>query len=573
MNHLMPYMLKEIKSYLSLKNVAMMTEEIMFEYRDNLLKHLDDLPKYCANLLLPLMSDYKILRQVCGHLRDFYPILVANNTSTEFLYPWFHLTSNRVTQFYFDLWTGKYERDVCCIDYYYKEYEISQCSFEITSLLIDIMPLELEVLYICTSKLMKESRSTELEEFVKQILKASPKILQNYLILIQGCMADTEAVSYAPTQSINVMMKFLLIFLTDIPKCYIHRDKLNDMLAHLEHLNDLLISNAYSVALIQKEIEMVKESLEFLRSSFGKVRQTLDDTSGVVKDCWLEDKNEDDPLDAKSSDESIESTSSSFVERTRTRLCIFEAECSKLEYLTTLSRVYISYSQGTTDALGKFPNLQHFVCNILVSNDPPTNGNWFPKFDVHNKLGSLILSYMYDWSSDNCLDYSEFEKIRSPNEYHFPTSLKELRLHSFPLRPTLLSAIATLLELEIQEIINSDFLEDEWDASEDIYQSLKTLHLADVLFTEWQIDKEMFPKLVELILEHCNELTEIPSAFGDIDSLKSIRVVQTSHHLGNSAIEIKKDVEAYTRGKRLDVHVTNVYYYSSLEESEEEVIS
>ncbi|KAG5608449.1 hypothetical protein H5410_019730 [Solanum commersonii] len=32
---------------------------------------------------------------------------------------------------------------------------------------------------------------------------------------------------------------------------------------------------------------MVKESLEFLRSSFRKVRQTLDDTSGVVKDCWV----------------------------------------------------------------------------------------------------------------------------------------------------------------------------------------------------------------------------------------------------------------------------------------------
>ncbi|KAG5611266.1 hypothetical protein H5410_022547 [Solanum commersonii] len=169
---------------------------------------------------------------------------------------------------------------------------------------------------------MKESRSTELEEFVKQILKASPRILQNYLILIQGCMAGAVAVSYGPTQNINVMLEFLLIFLTDIPKRYIHRDKLNDMFAHvgvltrkisilvsklpessqirfpiddgllfmnllLRHLNDLLISNAYSGALIKKEIGMVTESLEFLRSSFGKVRQTLYDTSGVVKYCWI----------------------------------------------------------------------------------------------------------------------------------------------------------------------------------------------------------------------------------------------------------------------------------------------
>lgn len=55
----------------------------------------------------------------------------------------------------------------------------------------------------------------------------------------------------------------------------------------LRHLNDLLISNSYSGALIKKEIGMVKESLEFLRSSFGKVRQTLNDDSGVLKDLWV----------------------------------------------------------------------------------------------------------------------------------------------------------------------------------------------------------------------------------------------------------------------------------------------
>ncbi|KAK6791840.1 hypothetical protein RDI58_010921 [Solanum bulbocastanum] len=313
------------------------------------------------------MSDYKILRQVCGHLRDFYHILLANKTSTDYLYPWFHLTADRVTQFCFNHWTGKYERG---IDYYYKKYEVSQCSSEITSLLIDIMPLELEVLYICTSKLMKKSR----------------------------CIA----VSYAPTQSINVY--------SDIPKRSIHRAKLNDMLAHvgvltrkisilvselmeessenninkadfsapymlqeieqmkedikqlflkatessqirfpmddgllfmnllLRHLNDLLISNAYSVALIKKETGMVKESLEFLRSSFGKnmslipflseimlsrisysLPSVTDKTKRIVAEVTnlqLEDKNGDDPLDAKSSDELIESTSSSFVEVT-----------------------------------------------------------------------------------------------------------------------------------------------------------------------------------------------------------------------------------------------------------------
>ncbi|KAK6791839.1 hypothetical protein RDI58_010920 [Solanum bulbocastanum] len=100
------------------------------------------------------------------------------------------------------------------------------------------------------------------------------------------------------------------------------------------------------------------------------------------------------------------------------------------------------------------------------------------------------------------------------------TSTPVCKSYGCMVRPALLSTIATFPELEILEIIDSDFLEDEWDTSEDIYQSLKILHLEDVFLTvtECQVDKETFPKLVELILEHCHDLTEIPSAFGDIDT-------------------------------------------------------
>uniref|UniRef100_M1CVN3 Hero resistance protein 1 homologue n=1 Tax=Solanum tuberosum TaxID=4113 RepID=M1CVN3_SOLTU len=1196
MECLTPLLLEEMKSYLSLENdyyVATTTEDKMFEYRDRLFKHLHDLPKYCAHLLLPLMNEYMILRQVFRHLRDFYELecIAANKTRTEYLYPRYQMIVDRVTQFCFDLWTGKSKEEIGD-DYYFHRYDVSECSSKITSLLIDIIPLELDILYISTTKIKEEPRSTELKGWVKQILKAFPRILQNYLILIQGRMEGAVAVNYSPTQSINVMMEFLLIFLTDIPKCFIHRDKLNDMLAHvgvltrkisilvsklleessenninevdfsapdflqeieqmkgdirqvflkdpessqlrfpmddgflfmnllLRHLNDLFISNVYSVTLIKKEIGMVKQSLAFLRSSFGKVGQTLDDTSGVVKDCWvraldvayeaehvincilvrdkalshlifslprvtdkiklivsevtslgLEDKNGDDPLDAKSSDESIESTLSSFVEVTvgheedeswiidqlldeheseldvisivgmpglgkttlankvykntlvashfnvrawctvsqkynkskvlleilqqvtgsegkeseddladkvrralfdkrylivlddvwdiatgemliacfpkvkrgnriiltsrnsevglkvkchsdllhlqlltpekswelfekrvfgdegscpaelskvghkivekcqglplalvlisgvivkgrkgkqkdlwlkiqhnldsfisannnlqmmkvmqlsydhlphhlkplllyigrsqkskrtpvvelmqlliaeglvdndicsnssleevsqsyldalisrsllmvdhikksksfsvRIKVCyvhdvvhdfcsvkakkekffklinsgapfhasyflyrcltihtnsnklhkkcvlfnsnkcsacskhlisvkvsgslnnsryichtrhlrllrvlqldsiileyslveeigslfhlrllriwasiksiplswvnlqnletllieteypimvllprilklsklkhmsvvhlssffelddkwniimdqstrILEGENSKLEDLTTLSQVLISYTEGMSDALGKFPNLQHLNCIIKEPIDPPTQGDWFPKLDVLNKLESLIARYQKAWADyqyDN--DPELKDKIPPPNEYHFPTRLKELRLYGFPLRPALFSAIAALPELEILELIDSASVEDmKWDASEDIYQGLKTLRLVSAKFSEWQVDSETFPKLEELILEYCEELMEIPSAFADIETLKFIRVVYIKPDLGDSAMEIKKDVAAYTGEDKLDIHLSYAY--------------
>ncbi|WMV23017.1 hypothetical protein MTR67_016402 [Solanum verrucosum] len=189
---------------------------------------------------------------------------------------------------------------------------------------------------------------------------------------------------------------------------------------------------------------------------------------------------------------------SSFFEEDANNIRKLEAENSKM---TTLSQVDISYSEGTNDALAKFPNLQYLHCSIMVPKNPPTHGGWFPKFDVLNKLESLIAVYYNLW------DYYGY-----PIEYHFPTSLKELRLFNIPVRPALLSAIAALPQLEILEIIDSNFAEDKWDASEDIYQSLKTLRLVFAKLSEW-------------------------------------------HELGDSAMEIKKDVAAYTGEDRLHVHI------------------
>ncbi|KAL3370045.1 hypothetical protein AABB24_007198 [Solanum stoloniferum] len=206
----------------------------------------------------------------------------------------------------------------------------------------------------------------------------------------------------------------------------------------------------------------------------------------------------------------------------------------KLEDLTTLSEVNISYTEAMSDVLEKFPNLQHLHCCIKEPIDPLTNGDWFPKFGVLNKLESLIVVNMSVGSPELT------DKIRQPNEYYFPNSLKELRLCDFLLRPDLLSLIAALPELEILEFIDCEFVEDKWDASEDIYQSLKTFSMRMANHSEWQVDMETFPKLEELRLEHCHKLTEIPSAFIDIHTLKSIHLTNNKRELVDSAIEIKK---------------------------------
>ncbi|KAH0661101.1 hypothetical protein KY290_027069 [Solanum tuberosum] len=58
-----------------------------------------------------------------------------------------------------------------------------------------------------------------------------------------------------------------------------HIELLKEDLKH-RHLDDLLDSNAYSIALIKEEIGLVKEDLKFIRSFFANIEQ------GLYKDLW-----------------------------------------------------------------------------------------------------------------------------------------------------------------------------------------------------------------------------------------------------------------------------------------------
>ncbi|MCE5165765.1 hypothetical protein HAX54_012097 [Datura stramonium] len=235
---------------------------------------------------------------------------------------------------------------------------------------------------------------------------------------------------------------------------------------------------------------------------------------------------------------------------------ILKVENSKLEDLRTLSRVRISYSEDMSDALEKFPNVQHLECTIVEPMDPPTHGDWFPKLDVLNKLETIIADYENTWSySYYAVEPESIVEVPPPNEYHFPTSSKELRLYNFPMRLAFLSAIVALPQLEILEFNGSELPEDKCNAREDIFQSLKSLSLIGVYLSEGQVYTETFPQLEQLMLEDIRQLKEIPSTFGNIDTLKSIHLDSVDQDLVDSSIEMKHDVAGFKGEDRLDVHV------------------
>ncbi|XP_075106214.1 putative late blight resistance protein homolog R1A-3 [Nicotiana tabacum] len=190
--------------------------------------------------------------------------------------------------------------------------------------------------------------STEVGCFIKQLLETYPDILRGYLIHLQEHMVNLITANTSGARNVHVMVEFLLIILTDLPKDSIHNGKLFEFLARvgaltrdistiardieeksrneeitnetnsatlglleniellkrelkdvylkapdssqlcfpmsdgplfihlqLRHLNGLLNSNTYSVALIKEEIKLMKEYLEFIRYFLMNVEQEL----------------------------------------------------------------------------------------------------------------------------------------------------------------------------------------------------------------------------------------------------------------------------------------------------------
>ncbi|KAG5598217.1 hypothetical protein H5410_029587 [Solanum commersonii] len=329
-------------------NATMLEEQLNF-----LLLNLHHLSRYFAEQKFPLVIQYEILQNVCANVRDFHGLIVIGCIEHEivkYVLPQFQLMAERVGHF---LWGDHTDEDSQLSELDEgDENDRDTRFFKLAHLLLNIVPTELEVMHICYTNL-KASTSAEVGCFIKKLLETSPDILREYLIHLQEHMVIVVTPRTSGTRNIHVMIEFLLIVLSDMPKDFIHHDKFFDLLAlvgalikevstlvrdleeklrnkestdetnratlklleniellkedlkhvylkvpdssqccfpmsdgplfmHLlqRHLDDLLDSNAYSIALIKEEIGLVKEDLEFIRSFFANIEQ------GLYKDLW-----------------------------------------------------------------------------------------------------------------------------------------------------------------------------------------------------------------------------------------------------------------------------------------------
>ncbi|PHT77704.1 hypothetical protein T459_15756 [Capsicum annuum] len=202
-----------------------------------------------------------------GNMKDFHGLMVNGCVEHEivlYVSPQFQLMAERVGIFF---WNSR-------------TYGDSRL-FKLAHLSMKIIPIELEVMQICYTNL-KPSTSAEVGRFIKNLLEISPDILREYLIHLQEHMVNVITVTTPGARNIHVMIEFLLIVLTDMPKDFIHHDKSFDLLARvgalirevstLVHDLEKKSRNEESTdETCRATVDSLEEKMELLKEDFGHV--------------------------------------------------------------------------------------------------------------------------------------------------------------------------------------------------------------------------------------------------------------------------------------------------------------
>lgn len=202
-----------------------------------------------------------------------------------------------------------------------------------------------------------------------------------------------------------------------------------------------------------------------------------------------------------------------------------------LHNLKTLSTPCFSSAQEAELILRKTPNLQELRCKVKGVGDFEY---YVVNFPARIKTLKIHLSYTSDTKTIPFF-------ISAPN-------LRTLTLKNFYLHPQHLSEIGSLQNLQVLKLKGISFETCKWEVRDDEFPQLRflKLHAGQAHFEEWIVAEDAFPNLEHLILSDCEFLMKIPSCFGEISSLKSIKVQNCNKDVDKSARDIREtQVEDY----------------------------
>ncbi|KAL3504545.1 hypothetical protein ACH5RR_034386 [Cinchona calisaya] len=201
---------------------------------------------------------------------------------------------------------------------------------------------------------------------------------------------------------------------------------------------------------------------------------------------------------------------------------------SQLDNLKSISALPLCHGDDVEKfILRRLTGIQKLGCKFSNSWDDCTGCNFFPVLDFLSELESLKVFFR--------------GKTLYPCKFSFPENLKKLTLLNARLPWDEISVIGQLPNLEVLKLLNNAFEGQQWDMREGEFQKLKFLKLDSLDIEQWNASSEDLHCLEKLVLINCQELEEIPSAFGEIPTLQLIEMKWCSSSATESVKQILEE--------------------------------
>ncbi|KAM3267562.1 hypothetical protein P3S67_032191 [Capsicum chacoense] len=338
MDHVLPSLIDNIDDCISSCHHSTSGATMTDERLNFLLQNLHHLSMYLAEQIFPLVTQHEILQKVCGNIRNFHGLILNGYVEceiVEYVLPQFQLMAEIVGLF---LWDDLTSEDSKVFKLPHLLMKIIPIKLEVMQICYTNLKASPSVeVGRFIKKLLESSPEVlreyliHLQEHMVTVITASTSGARNIHVMIEFLLIiltdmtkdfihhdklfdlmarvgalikevstlvrdleeksrneestdETSRATLDLLKNIELLKEDLEHVYLKAPDSYQCCFPMNDgpLFMHLLliHLNGLLDSNSYSIALIKEEITLVKGALEFIRSFFVNVEQ------GLYKDLW-----------------------------------------------------------------------------------------------------------------------------------------------------------------------------------------------------------------------------------------------------------------------------------------------
>ncbi|KAL0286316.1 UNVERIFIED_CONTAM: putative disease resistance protein [Sesamum angustifolium] len=157
-------------------------------------------------------------------------------------------------------------------------------------------------------------------------------------------------------------------------------------------------------------------------------------------------------------------------------------------------------------------------------------------------------SFFASWVENLCISRKPANTFRG---------LKELTLRGCRIPWKDMTIVGSLPSLERLKLRDYAFVGPEWEPTEGEFMQLNFLYIDGSDLVQWRADSIHFPILRHLIIENCLKLEAVPYGIGEIPSLQSIELDESSPSAVTSAEEILEEQRSLGNDS-LHVHIYDV---------------